>query len=91
MASGALEEEREGRRDRTAHPTSDGDCHSRPKHQERSAMITFLGTVIFAVVIGIGSLDSRSGLAVFGKYTAAGVIRRRSRPAGRRGEDPAPR
>ena len=49
-------------------------------------MITFLGTIIFAVIIGIGSLDGRSGLALFGKYTTPGTVSRRPRPA--RGDDP---
>ena len=43
-------------------------------------MITFLGTIIFAVIIGIGSLDGRSGLALLGKYTTPGTVGRRARP-----------
>jgi hypothetical protein len=31
-------------------------------------VITFLGTIIFTTIVGIGSLDSRSGLSLFGKY-----------------------
>ena len=60
--------------------------------RERFAVITLLGTIIFAVVIAIGSLDGRSGLALFGKYMTAGTVGRRPRPARRtrRGEDPAP-
>ena len=48
-------------------------------------MITFLGTIIFAVIIGIGSLDGRSGLALLGKYRPRGrwvVARGRARPTG---------
>ena len=61
--------------------------------KERLAVITFLGTIIFAVIIGIGSLDGRSGLALLGKYTTPGTVGRRARPGpgGRRGDGPAPR
>ncbi len=56
-------------------------------------MITFLGTIIFAVIIGIGSLDGRSGLALLGKYTTPGTVGRRARPGpgDRRGGGAAPR
>jgi hypothetical protein len=56
-------------------------------------MITFLGIIIFAVIIGIGSLDGRSGLALLGKYTAPGTAGRRARPGpgDRRGEGPGRR
>jgi hypothetical protein len=55
-------------------------------------MITFLGAIVFAVIIGIGSLDSRSGLALLAKYVAPGVGGRRARPSpwDRRGKDPDP-
>ena len=55
-------------------------------------MITFLGTIVFAVIIGIGSLDSRSGLALLAKYVSPGVGGRRARPSpwNRRGKDPDP-
>ena len=43
-------------------------------------MITFLGMIIFATIISIGSLDGRSGLSLFGKYTASGFPGLRPRP-----------
>jgi hypothetical protein len=55
-------------------------------------VITFLGTIVFAVIIGIGSLDSRSGLALLAKYVSPGAAGRRARPSpwNRRGKDPDP-
>jgi hypothetical protein len=52
-------------------------------------VLTLLGTIVFATVVGIGSLDSRSGLSLFGKYTAPDLAGLRPRPSsgGRRGGD----
>ena len=36
-------------------------------------MITFLGFVVFATVVGIGALDGRSGLGLFAMYRSASV------------------
>ena len=54
-----------------------------------SKMINFLGTIIFATIIGIGWLDSRGDLSLFGKYSSlGGHLRPRPRAAERRdGED----
>jgi len=45
--------------------------------------------IIFATIISIGSLDGRSGLSLFGKYTASGFpgLRPRPVPGKRRGGD----
>ena len=71
-----------------ANPTSDGDCVSGPD-EGGPPVITFLGTIIFATIISIGSLDSRSGLSLFGKYTASGLAGLRPRPTsnGRRNNE----
>jgi hypothetical protein len=55
-------------------------------------VIDLLGLVIFAVVIGIGLSDVRSGLGPFAMYrsaTEAGV-RRRTPATGHRGNDNQP-
>jgi hypothetical protein len=68
-----------------AYPTSDGGCH-RPPTTECPAMITFLGTILFVTILYIGSLDGRSGLSLFGKYTSTFAAGDRWRPGpGRRG------
>jgi len=51
-------------------------------------VLTLLGTIVFATVVGIGSLDSRSGLSLFGKYTGPGLARPRPPDERRDGEDP---
>ena len=47
-------------------------------------MITFLGTILFVTILYIGSLDGRSGLSPFGKYTSASTGGERPWPGGRR-------
>jgi len=57
-------------------------------------MINVLGTIIFATIIGIGWLDSRSPLSLFGKYTSLSVARLRPRrppAADRRGGEDQPK
>lgn len=44
-------------------------------------MITFLGTILFATILYIGSLDGRSSLGLFGRYGSPGLARNRPRPA----------
>lgn len=53
-------------------------------------MITFLGTILFVTILYIGSIDGRSGLSLFDKYTSASAAGDRSRPGDRqrrRGND----
>jgi hypothetical protein len=61
---------------------------ARPGLQEgTAAMITLLGTLIFATVIAIGVLDRNSGLRLLQKYEApwqVGQRRSPSKPARRR-------
>ena len=67
-----------------AQAPSAGGCHS-PPTTERAAVITFLGTILFGTILYIGSLDGRSGLSLFGKYTATVAAGDRPRPGpGRR-------
>jgi hypothetical protein len=47
-------------------------------------MITFLGTILFSTILYIGSLDGRSGLSLFGKYTATYAAGDRPWPGTRR-------
>ena len=56
-------------------------------------MIDLLGLVIFAVIVGIGLLDLKSGLGPFAMYRSATVTggRRRAPTPGRRGDDNQPR
>ena len=56
-------------------------------------MITFLGTILFATILYIGSLDGRSGLGPFGKYTSVTTTGDRPWPGGatrRKGDDDRP-
>jgi hypothetical protein len=53
-------------------------------------MLTLLGTIVFATVVGIGSLDSRSGLSLFGKYPGPGVAGLRPRPPRERRDGEGP-
>jgi len=60
-------------------------------------MVNFLGTLIFAAIVGIGWCDSRGSLSSFGKYTSSIAIARQPRaPSSGRGseeeqpEPPAP-
>jgi hypothetical protein len=52
-------------------------------------MINVLGTIIFATIIGIGWLDSKGELSLFGNYSSLSArLRPRPRAAERRdGED----
>ena len=55
--------------------------------------INFLGTIVFVTIIGIGSLDGRSDLPLFGRYVLprpAGLLPRPTVRDRRRGEDQAP-
>jgi len=55
-------------------------------------MINILGTIIFTTIIGIGWLDSRGSLNLFGTYTSSSVARLRPQPSAadpRGGEDQA--
>ena len=54
-------------------------------------MINILGTIIFTTIIGIGWLDSRGSLNLYGKYTSLNVARlpRPSAADPRGGEDQA--
>jgi hypothetical protein len=36
-------------------------------------VITFLGLVVFATIVGIGVLDGRSGLGLFARYSSASL------------------
>jgi hypothetical protein len=56
-------------------------------------VIDLLGLVIFAVVIGIGLLDGRSGLGPFAMYRSISVsaVRRRTPATGHRGDDNQPK
>jgi hypothetical protein len=55
-------------------------------------MVNFLGTLIFATIVGIGWCDSRGSLSLFGKYTSSIAIGRRPRApsAGRGGDEDQP-
>ena len=46
-------------------------------------MITFLGFVVFATVVGIGALDGRSGLGLFAMYRSADVMTSPSKRSGK--------
>jgi hypothetical protein len=55
-------------------------------------MINVLGTIIFATIIGIGWLDSTTGLSLFGNYTSLSArLRPRPRRADRRGGEDQPK
>ncbi len=56
-------------------------------------MIDLFGMVIFAMVIGIGLLDAKSGLGPFAMYRSATVtgVRRRAPATESRGDDNQPR
>jgi len=41
---------------------------------EGADVITFLGFVVFATIVGIGALDGRSGLGLFAIYRSASRI-----------------
>ena len=55
--------------------------------EEDTAVIDFLGVVVFATIVGIGLLDGRSGLSVLAMYRSAGVtdLHRRVAVTERRG------
>ena len=54
-------------------------------------MITFLGLVVFATIVGIGALDGRSGLSLFATYRPASLTGVRPRaPAIKRRDDGNP-
>ena len=54
-----------------------------------TAVVEFIGLVIFATIIGIGLLDVKSGLSPFATYRSAAVTggRRRAPATGHRGDD----
>jgi hypothetical protein len=61
-------------------------------NQGRAKMINFLGTIIFATIIGIGWLDGRSALSLFGQYSSLSArLRPRPRAADRRGGEDQPK
>jgi len=56
-------------------------------------MITFLGFVVFATILGIGALDGRSGLGLFARYNSASLtgVGRRAPGMKRRGHGNQPK
>jgi hypothetical protein len=56
-------------------------------------VISFLGFIIFATIVGIGLLDRRNGLTVFAMYRSASVngISHRASLTERRGDGNQPR
>jgi hypothetical protein len=56
-------------------------------------VITFLGLVVFAAILGIGALDGRSGLGLFARYNSASLtgVRRRAPVMKRRGDGNQPK
>jgi hypothetical protein len=54
-------------------------------------VITFLGLVVFATIVGIGALDGRSGLGLFARYSSASLtdVGRRAPVTRRRGDGPS--
>jgi hypothetical protein len=58
---------------------------------EGADVITFLGLVVFATIVGIGALDGRSGLGLFAIYRSVSLMGARPRPpAMERGDDENP-
>jgi hypothetical protein len=58
---------------------------------EGADVITFLGFVVFATIVGIGALDGRSGIGVFAIYRSASLTGVRPRaPAMERRDDGNP-
>ena len=56
-------------------------------------VITFLGLVVFATIVGIGALDGRSGMGLFARYSSpspTGGGRRAPAPK-RRGDGDQPK
>lgn len=56
-------------------------------------MITFLGVIVFATIVGIGALDGKSDLGLFAVYRSAihnGVRRRAPRMRRGDGNQPTP-
>ena len=53
-------------------------------------MIDLLGLVIFAVIVGIGLLDLKSGLGPFALYRSPTVGRPSTADTGHRGDDNQP-
>ena len=53
-------------------------------------MIDLLGLVIFAVIVGIGLLDLKSGLGPFALYRSATAGRASTQDTGHRGGDNQP-
>lgn len=47
-------------------------------------MITFFGMILFVTILYIGTLDGRSGLGLFGKYTSTFTGADRPQPGPRR-------
>jgi hypothetical protein len=56
-------------------------------------VLTFLGLVVFATIVGIGALDGRSGLGLFARYSSASLtgVRRRAPATKRRGDGNQPK
>lgn len=53
-------------------------------------MINFLGMIVFGAIVGIGALDLRNGLTVFGMYRAGQTPETGPRPAGDGGHGDRP-
>jgi hypothetical protein len=89
VAGTVSEEDRERAGTVLAHPDLGRRLLSPQRFEGALPVITFLGMIIFATIISIGSLDGRSGLSLFGKYTASGFpgLRPRPVPGKRRGGD----
>ena len=60
---------------------------------EGADVITFLGLVVFAAIVGIGALDGRSGLGLFAIYRSASLtgLRPRAPATGRRDDGNPPK
>jgi hypothetical protein len=80
VAGTTSEEDREGAGTVLAHPDLGRRLLLQQSIEGAPPVITFLGMIIFATIIGIGSLDGRSGLGIFGKYTASSLAGLRPRP-----------
>jgi hypothetical protein len=68
-------------------------CTISPWMMRSSSVINFLGFIVFAMIVGIGLMDRRSGLSVFAMYRSASVtgVRRRASLTERRGDGNQPR
>jgi hypothetical protein len=69
-----------------------GGCLFGTVKEERTAVISILGTIMLATIIGIAMLDRASGLTLLEKYVAprAGVPRAASSTIRHRAGDPPP-